>query len=616
MARPPRTSRGEPSPGDDAIPPDQPRRLRLILGTFGVMLGLLVAGLVYQQLFRSTEHAAREQRQSQRRIALPAPRGVIYDREHRVLAGNRLRTDAVINLGELRTGIQRESGSSTASARLAAAQRHLDCINALTGREETVDATQLERAYAHDRLTPFVLAMDLSEVEADRLAAGLTAADPVQLQRSHQRWYPHGAAAAHTLGRIRREQAGRVADTAGISGIEKHHDDRLRGQPGQAVAQIDAWGFTMGALIEEHAPVSGTDLVLSLDLDLQLAAERALSAAAGAPRGAVAVISVATGEILALASKPGYDLSEVSPTLSMATKQRIDAEGGWFNRATQGLYPPGSAFKIFTALAGLRGGTLRPDTRLICPGHLEVGGHRFPCHQAAGHGALSLRDALAHSCNVFAYQAGRAAGADALAAEARRFHFHEPTGIDLPSETTRMLVPDPAWKETNGRGPWTAGDTVNLAIGQGFLRCSPLQMACAMASLARRETLTVPTLLRSLARRPSGDRPPEPLGLSDANYAALIAGLRAVVESGIGRDAHVPGISIAGKTGTAQVIRPEGRFNIAWFVAFAPMERPAIALAVALEGGRPDVEFAGAEHAAPVVREIIGTYHDKLAGSP
>jgi penicillin-binding protein 2 len=150
-----------------------------------------------------------------------------------------------------------------------------------------------------------------------------------------------------------------------------------------------------------------------------------------------------------------------------------------------------------------------------------------------------------------------------------------------------------------------------LAIGQGALRISPLQAACAMASLARRETVTVPTVLRSPGRSPTGGAPAEPLGLDDAKYAALLDGLRAVVESGIGQRAQVPGVTIAGKTGTAQIESDEGMRNVAWFLAFTPIERPEIAIAVALEGDLPGEEFAGAEHAAPVVREIVAAYVDK-----
>lgn len=598
-------------------------RLRLILGAFVAALVVLVVGLGYQQLFRQSEHSARELRQNQRRVLTPAPRGIIYDREHRILAGNRIRIAAVIQLGDLREEFREEQshlllqGKSTAvaaRARLTVVQRHLDRVNALTGRHEKVDASKLEHAFARERMAPFVLVTDLTEQESERLSSGLPPSGSVQLHCLTQRWYPHGGTAAHALGRVRR-QAMRIEGigymgTAGDSGIEKQHDTVLQGRPGESLVRVDAWGFPLDPPITRNESTPGQDVVLSMDLDVQLAAERAMGAVQGRPNGAVAVIAVATGEVLALASQPGFDLNAVSPFLSARTKQQIDAAGGWFNRATQGLYPPGSTFKIFTATAGLRNGTLHPETRLSCQGSYEIGGHRFVCHNSAGHGELALREALARSCNVFAYQTGLAAGPDALAGEARRFHFHEPTGINLPGETTHMLAPDQAWKLTYENEAWTTGDTINLSIGQGFLRCTPLQMACAIASLARRETLTVPTLLHQPGRSPTGGRPAEPLELSDADYTALIAGLRSVIETGIGRDAQVPGVALAGKTGTAQVMRPEGTFNVAWFVAFAPVERPEIAIAVALAGKEAGVEFAGAEHAAPVVREVVGAYFE------
>ena len=606
-------------------------RFRLIQGTIIAALALLVAGLGYWQLSRSADSTARERRQSQRRVLAPGPRGVIYDREHRILAGNRLQTAAVLRLGDLRTefllaqpapGPNGNSPAGTAAlARLAVAQRHLDRVNAITGRRGHVDAALLEHAFARERMAPFVLVDDLTAEESARLAATLGPDDPVRLDRSAQRWYPFGHTAAHVLGRVRREQVHPPASpgfatttflgTVGDSGIEKQFEARLQGRPGESVSQVDAWGFPVDPPLFRREPAPGDDVVLSLDLDLQLTAERAMAATPGEPRGAAVAIAVATGEVLALASKPDFDLNAVSPGLAAGTKQRIDAEGGWLNRAIQGLYPPGSTFKIFTAIAGLRGGTLHPDDVLRCDGFYEVEGHRFPCHNTAGHGPMTLRTALALSCNVFAYQAGLAAGPGALAAEARRFHFDEPTGIEWPFEARQMLVPDPAWKQGAGQGSWTGVDTANLSIGQGALRYSPLQAACALASLARRETLTVPTLLFHPGRRPTGGRPAEPLGLADRDYTALIEGLQAVVRTGIGQDAQVPGVEIAGKSGTAQVVRPEGMMNVAWFVAFAPVDRPEIAIAVAMEGDQPGVEFAGAEHAAPIVRELIAAYFDK-----
>jgi penicillin-binding protein 2 len=607
-------------------------RLRVLQGTVLALLLVLVAGLGYLQLNRADEYTALAKRQTHRRVLTPAPRGVIYDREQRVLADNRIRTDATINLGALRHAFLREEASLrsrrrkptttgesvadpaglAAQARLAVVQSQLDRVNAILGRDTRIDATRLERAFARERFTPFTLVEALTAEEIKRLSAALSEADLVQLRRSHERNYPQGRTGAHVLGRVREERIRTpVTDdfptmnytgAVGESGIEKQYESRLQGRPGEKITRIDAFGFAVDSR-EQQAAAPGSDLTLSLDLDLQRAAEHAMDATPG-KYGAAVAISVQTGEILALASKPDFDLNGVSIDLSPTLKRQIDASGGWLNRATQALYPPGSSFKIFTVLAGLRSDTLQPTTSYRCDGFLHVGNRRFVCHHA-------VRTALARSCNVFAYRTGLAAGPTALAAEARRFHFAEPTGIDLPSETTRMLVPDPSWKTHDNRGPWTDGDTVNLAIGQGFLRISPLQAACAMASLARRETLTVPTLLHQPNRRPAGDRAPEPLALSDADYATLLNAMKAVVETGIGRDAQVPGITIAGKTGTAQILRPEGMQNIAWFLAFAPADDPQIAIAVAMEGAEPNVEFAGAEHAAPIVREILGTYFDK-----
>ena len=632
---------GPRSTSNAGLPPELVGRLRFIRGVILGSLLVTVAGLGYWQIGRSAEYTAIERRQNLRRVMLPGPRGIIYDRNHRVLAGNRTRVAAVLHLASQQEAFLREketllnqgpdiltsapegTARAEARARFAVVQRHLDRINLVLGHRIPLDALRLERAFARARHAPFVLVDGLNETEGARLEASLHPADPVKLQRVTERWYPHGHAAAHVLGRLRREvvrtPVGKdfpilnYIGTVGDFGVEQHHDARLQGRLGEAVIRVDAFGSPADLPLERREPAPGQDLVLSLDLDLQRAAERAMAATPGRRRGAAVALAVATGEVLVLASQPDFDLNTISPVLTAASKEAIDEEGGWFNRATQGLYPPGSSFKIFTALAGLRRGTLQPGLAYQCAGFYEVAGHRFVCHQPAGHGAVALSTALAHSCNVFAYQTGLAAGPDALADEARRFHFHQMTGIDLPFETSRMLVPDPAWKEAVGAGRWTRGDTVNLAIGQGALRISPLQAACAIASLARRETLTVPTLIRQPGRRPAGDRAPEPLGLTDGDYAALVASMRAVIETGIGREAQVPGESVAGKTGTAQVLRPEGMMNVAWFVAFAPVERPEIAVAVAIEGEQPGVEFAGAEHAAPIVREIIGTYFDPRA---
>jgi penicillin-binding protein 2 len=644
-----------PLPSSDHSDPDLPPRLRLLRIALAAALLVLLAALAHHQLFRSEEYAAAAERQSLRRLLEPSPRGRILDREGRVLADTTDRLSAVINLGALRPDLTR-------AERLGLLQTQFDRLNRLIGRpSSSLDADRLSRHLARSRAFPFPLIETLTSAEATRLTSALTPDDPIRLHHTPTRTYPRGTLAAHLLGRVRNNPIHATAasdsdlhtlattDLTGDSGLEKQYDALLTGAPAETTVRVNALGYTVAAeparnpiaqrartRSENPAPASrhllddqpltplaiasaktsatpGRDLTLSLDLDLQRAAETALDAVTGSTRGSAVAIDVRTGEILALVSRPGFDLNTVSPAISAATKQQLDTSGAWLNRATQALYPPGSTFKIFTALAGLRTNTLQPDTAVHCDGFIQIGNRRFPCHNPAGHRTVTLNRALAHSCNIFAARTGLAAGPEALAAEARRFHLAEPTGLDLPAETSRMFVPDPSWKTGDNRGPWTDGDTVNLAIGQGFLRISPLQAACAMASLARRETLTVPTLLRQPGRRPSGDRPPEPLDISDTDHVALLASLRNVVETGIGREAQVPGIKIVGKTGTAQIESPAGMKNVAWFIAFAPVENPQIAVAIALEGDTPGVEYTGAQHAAPIARELLGTYFDKQA---
>jgi penicillin-binding protein 2 len=607
---------------NSTFPSSLATRLRLLRLTLAAALIALLAALAHHQLFRSEEYAAAAERQSLRRLLEPAPRGRILDREGRVLADTTDRVSAVIDLGALRSDLTR-------SERLHVLQTELDRLNQLLARPaSSLDAARLSRHLTRSRAFPFPLIETLTNAEAARLSSTLSPADPVRLQSTPTRTYPHGTLAAHLLGRVRNNpiHAASVSDSAlhtlastelsGDSGLEKFHDTLLTGTPAETVRRLNALGYPVDAPLAASAATPGRDLTLSLDLDLQRAAETALEAVTGSTRGSAVAIDVHTGEILALVSRPGFDLNAVSPAISAATKQQLDTSGAWLNRATQALYPPGSTFKIFTTLAGLRTNTLQPDTAVHCDGFVQIGNRRFPCHNPAGHGTLTLNRALAHSCNIFAARTGLAAGPEALAAEARRFHLAESTGLDLPAETSRMFVPDPSWKTHDNRGPWTDGDTVNLAIGQGFLRISPLQAACAMASLARRETLTVPTLLRQPGRRPSGDRPAEPLDISDTDYAALLTSLRNVVETGIGREAQVPGIKIAGKTGTAQIESPAGMKNVAWFIAFAPVENPKIAVAIALEGDTPGVEYTGAQHAAPIARELLGAYFDKRSVPP
>ena len=618
-------------------------RVLFFYGALGALLSVLVVGLGYRQLARADAYTEAEKVQNQRRVLIPGPRGNITDREGRVLVGNRPRFSAVLDPAQLRPEFRRELiqivrnyremdremrpalGELTSLARTAVAQRYLDQVNTILGRQERVDSTKLDRHVGQQLLLPFILVDDLSPSEYARLLEQLPVRGPLQVYSSSMRFYPYRSAASHVLGYVGTNEELPAADlagedlrtfhlrgTIGKSGLELKFDDELQGQTGGVIYRVDPAGFKIAKPVSEVKPTQGGSIMTSLDIDLQLAAERGMEGRTGG----LAAIDIASGEVLALASKPDFDLNELTPSISHETYQRITDEGGWFDRAIQGFYPPGSTFKIITACAALRAGAIRVDEKFTCTGFYQVGNRLFDCHNKQAHGTIGLVSAIQQSCNVFFYQVGQAAGSETLAAEARRFHLNEKTGIELPFEGHLMIVPDPEWKQKERGGNWNPGDTANMAIGQGFLQFSPLQAACELASFARRESLTVPTILHQPGRSPSGNRPREPLNLPEPAYAAIADGLEHVVQLGTGRHAQIEGVRVAGKTGTAQQTHRDRKtqqiekINIAWFVAFAPVEHPEIAVAVALEGDEPG-EYGGGTYAAPIARDVIKEYFDK-----
>ncbi len=611
------------------------------------LLLTLVGGLSYQQLFKSETYNERERVQSQRRVLVPGPRGNIYARDGvTVLVGNRPRFSVVIYLDELKPDFFREarlirnnyrkSGMAEAAmrdmpfsrmARVSVVQRYLDDVNKILERSEKVNAASLVRHFGDQLLLPYTLLDDLTEREYARLIEGLPVRSPVQVYTSSTRHYPFGSAAAHALGYVRVNDDVNAEDfpgedlatfkmkgTVGKDGLEKTFDDHLQGEAGGTIYRVDPAGYKVNPPLDRRLPVQGKNLVSSLDIDLQLAAEQAI----GDQIGAAVAIEVATGEVLTMVSKPDYDLSEFSPRVSAATYAEVQAKGGEFNRALSGLYPPGSTYKILTSIAGLRRGAITPDDAIIdCQGVLQRFNRRLVCYNGIGiHHDVLLRQAIAESCDIYYYEVGWRTTPDALAAEARRFHFDRRTGIELPGETRGMFVPDGAWKERVKKEKWFPGDTANMAIGQGFVLATPLQMACFTASVARGEVHTQPTLVHVPNRPPQHT---EPIGLTPEQRLAIFEGMEACTlpPKGTARFMttlemqKVPGIRIAGKTGTAQVSTKAGMINIAWFICFAPIEKPEIAIAVALEGDTPGEEFGGGRASSPIASAILKKYFEK-----
>jgi penicillin-binding protein 2 len=616
-----------------------------------VLIGLallLVCGLAYRQLFRTQLYSERERLQSLRRVVVPGPRGNIFDREGRVLVGNRPRFSVVLDLGELRGEFRDEykkikgnysklaaeerpnSDQFERIARAAVAQRYLDKINFILNRNETVSTTELSRHINQTLLLPYVLLDDLSPEEYARLIERLPVDSPLQVYTSSTRYYPYGSAAAHTLGYTGTNSDPDIEDlegeglhtfkmksSIGRTGLEKLYDEELQGETGGAIFLVDPAGYKVKSPDQpRRLPVQGHNIVTSLDIDLQTAAEEAL----GEKTGAAVALDVRTGEVLVLASKPDYDLNSFVPRLSNETALKIESEGAWLNQAISGAYPPGSTFKIITTIAGLRSGALVPDQIIAnCTGRVMVGNRVFTCDNGLGHhGEQNLAHAIADSCDIYFYEAGRLIGPELIAAEARRFHLDQRTGIELASETTRMLIPDPAWKLRTQKERWFPGDTANMAIGQGAIDVTPLQMACFAASIARNETTTKPTILHN-PQAPVQHT--EPIGLTPAQRATLLEGMEGCTVYGTGYflstipNLKIPGVRIAGKTGTAQKRVRQGdrvgTINCGWFICFAPLENPEIAVAVMIEGDNIGESTGGGLYASPVADSILKKYFEK-----
>ncbi|MEO6002309.1 MAG: penicillin-binding transpeptidase domain-containing protein [Opitutus sp.] len=609
------------------------------------LLLVLAGGLAYQQLFNTSIYHERERVQNQRRVLVPGPRGNIYDRNLQLLVGNRPRFAVVLYLDELRQEFRREfirvrrnyrdtleqdlpsSGQMEQIARSSVVQRYLDQINVILHRSERVDTADLMKHFARQLLLPYTLIDDLTSDEYARLIEGLPVRSSLQVYTSSARHYPFGSTASHTLGYVGVDPdvesenlpgegltTFKMKGTVGRDGLEKTFDGQLQGEAGGTIFLVDPAGYRVNPPLNKRLPVQGKNLVTSLDIDLQLAAETAIGDQIA---GAVA-IEVKTGEVLVLASKPDYNLSDFSPHLTHAASADIEARQAWMNRAVAAFHPPGSTFKILTSIAALRAGAITPDSVFDpCEGAMRVAGRVFTCDNGlAHHGILKLPGAIAHSCDVYYYTAGLKTGAEVIAAEARRFHLDQPTGLELPNEPRRMLIPDQSWKIRTQNTKWYPGDTANMSIGQGYILENPLNMACFAASLARDELFTKPTLIHNANAAPQHH---ERIGLTPAQRAALIEGMEGCTTYGTAdvltklSSLRIPGLRIAGKTGTAQI---PGNKNAAWFMCFAPLENPEIAIAVMIEGETPGENFGGGRNAGPIAQAILKKWKEKKDRPP
>lgn len=564
-----------------------------------VAMTLLAAHFWQLQVLRGRHFRELAENNRRRMVPIAAPRGPLLDRNGRILVENRASFNIVV------TPEHSENLDATV-VRLA---------NAL-GMGEAHIRERLARRDAPFR--PVVMKTDASPAEVAALEARRLELPEASVDVVPLRSYPLAAAAAHSLGRVgevteRQLQSSEFADLApgdlvGQAGVESQYNRRLMGKDGLRRLIVNSRGVEV-AETERTPPVDGPSLTLTLDADLQTTLEKAFAGRAGS---AVA-LDPETGEILAMTSTPAYDPNQFATGVEPTLWSQLSTDPGTplMNRVIQGQYAPGSLFKVVMATAGLEEGVINPHTTFYCPGYLSIYGTLFRCHKAGGHGYVNLEKALAQSCNVFFYEVGVRLEIERIARYARMLGLGSPTGIDLPHEASG-LVPSPQWKERTQKAKWYAGETVSVAIGQGQVSVTPLQMARVAAFMATGR-LPRPHLVKAIGGVPVPiPAAPEP-PVKPETLAAVREGMRAVVnDQGTGWRAKLPGITVCGKTGSAQVVahavfarRPAGHAVLphGWFIGFAPAEKPRIAFAILVEHGG-----SGGEAAAPVAHELLARF--------
>lgn len=585
---------------------DEFLRLRLLF--VGILLFFVVLGVRFWQIqiHRGPSYEQDQLKQSMRRVRLPGMRGRLYDRSGLVVADNRPSYTINVYLEELR-----QPGPW---------DRTLDRVESLLREWEQVLGvpSHLTRADIRNHIRrrlplPLPAWRDIDERVMARFAEQAGRMPGMDIQAESTRVYPFRERAAHIIGYVGRAEIEQdeeepfhyyLPEVAGRSGLEKMLDSYLRGEAGGRLLRVDVTGYRRYDY-HQRDPSPGQDVMLTLDMRVQALAEQAL----GEEPGAVAVIDPRNGDVLALVSRPAFDPNDFIPAISSARWRELsdDPRTPLLNRAVAGGYPPGSTFKLITALAGLESGRCSPGDQHFCSGSFQLGRATFRCWFHPGHGVLTLRRAIEQSCNVYFFEMGLAMGMPRLHEMAVRMGLGARTGIELENEIAG-LVPDDTWKRRTQRDGWRDGDTCNVAIGQGALIVTPLQMANVAALIANGGRFYRPRLvrgIRSFGADAFAMKPPElirDMQWDPAQLDIVRQGMRDVVhgERGTARRVALPGFTIAGKTGTAEFGRKEDRKRHAWMIAYAPFEAPRYAIALLVDEG-----ISGGETSAPRMRQLL-----------
>lgn len=564
----------------------------------------LITGFWDLQIRNEETYNEKAQANQIKSLPIPAPRGKIVDRDGRVIVDNHASFRLILSRENLR-------------------EEHLEPIAFGLNLDPAELSAKVRRFQRRPTYFTIPLKEELSPAELTFVEAhrGQDAFPEMELIKSQYRVYPRGGRMGHLLGYVGEINdtelnsaewaAYNPGDVIGKTGIERYYNELLKGVDGQRRVRVDNRMNTREILGVKEA-VHGQDLRLTIDLDLQVVAELAMEGR----RGAVVALAPQTGEVLALVSTPSFDPNHFVGRIDPREWSRLqeDPERPLFNRALQAQLAPGSTFKPIMLLAALEEGIIDDSFTVTCGGGATFYGRYFRCHKRGGHGRVDMIRGMAQSCDVFYYTIGNKLGIDRIAKYAEMAGLGKKTGIDLPQEK-EGLVPSSTWKIRKLREKWYAGETISVAIGQGALTVTPLQLAHAIGGIATGGVWMQPHLVKSDA--PAAARKAD---LNIENINKVIYSMYAVVnEGGTGGSARVAGLDISGKTGTAQrasdALVKSGKLSAeyhddAWFVGFAPRQSPEIVVAALFENG---------EHgnlAGPIVRDVIKAYFDKKNRRP
>ena len=568
------------------------RRLGLARTGVWIVLGILILSFFRTQILGHGKYQLQSETNRLRPIPLPAPRGVIYDRNGHVLA---------------------ENVPGYTVSLLPGAEANLRYTLARIASIANIDSADIERVLQRARRAPYQPALVLGDAPFSVVSAleeRRVAIPGLLIQAEPKRSYPDTAVLSHLLGYVgevtegeratRRFAAVRLGGLVGKDGLEREYDDTLRGSEGVRFVEVSARGQMVreAEAAANLAPVPGTDLHTTIDLDLQRYVSHAFPAG---QRGALLALNPNTGEVLALYSAPGFDPNAFVGGISAPYWRSLNENPArpLLDRAIQARYPPGSTWKLAVAAMALKRGIVGPRSRMPipCRGGLQYGNRYFRCWDAQGHGDLTLTDAIAQSCDVYFYQLGIKLGVTSMLEDANAWGFRGRTGIDLPGEIPSEFPTGPEYYDRlYGARRWTSAVALNLAIGQGENAQTLVQMVRLFQQLASDGRMRTPFVVR-----PSLTSGAEnvSLELSADQLATLRRAMIAVVEQGTARGSRIASLTIAGKTATAQ--NPHGPDH-GWFIGFAPADKPEIVVGAIIEFAQHGTAVA------PLVSRTIAHY--------